>query len=110
VPVVAIPGVSFQSRLDGVDQVASAAVFRSLFHPLRAASFSAPSSDLTDLLASFAPAVGHEVKPLPDVRRPDARSAQICSPDAISQSFQVSANSGEPVPASAACNLFAKND
>ena len=45
--------------------------------------------------------VGHPVEPLPDVRRPDARSAQIGGPDDIAQCFQVSAYSGEPAPAKA---------
>jgi hypothetical protein len=40
----------------------------------------------------------------------DARSAQIGGPDCISQSFQVSANSGEPSAPSLACNLLAKRD
>jgi hypothetical protein len=47
---------------------------------------------------------------LPDVRRPDARSAQIGGPDGIAQSFQVSAYSGEPVSASRARNLLANDD
>jgi hypothetical protein len=61
VPVVAIPGVSFQSRLDAVGQ---------------------PNSSPPD--------------PLPDVRRADARSAQIGGPDIISHRFQVSSYTGEP--------------
>jgi hypothetical protein len=46
---------------------------------------------------------------LPDVRRPDARSAQIGGPDGISQSFHVSAYSGEPFTSISACNLFSKH-
>jgi hypothetical protein len=46
---------------------------------------------------------------LPDVRRPDARSAQIGGPDGISQSFQVSAYSGEPFTSILARNLFPKH-
>jgi hypothetical protein len=42
------------------------------------------------------PASGHPEEPLADVRRADARSAQIGGPDGIAQAFQVSAYSGEP--------------
>jgi hypothetical protein len=52
----------------------------------------------------------HPVEPLPDVRRADARSAQIGGPDGISQAFQVKPYSGEPRPASSARNLFANDD
>ena len=44
------------------------------------------------------------------MRRRDARSAQIGARDGIGQSFQVSEYSGEPITASAACNLFAKDN
>jgi hypothetical protein len=55
--------------------------------------------------------VGHPPQPLPDVGRADARSAQIGGRDGIAHSFQVSANSGEPLDAGrAARNLFAKDD
>ena len=53
---------------------------------------------------------GTEEDPLSDVRRPDARSAQIRSPDGVALSFQVSANNVEPREASPARNLFAKDD
>jgi len=53
--------------------------------------------------------VGHPPKSLSDVRRTDARSAQIGTPDGISHDFQVSAYSGAPRPSSRACNLFAKD-
>ena len=46
---------------------------------------------------------------LPDVRRADARSAQIGGPDSISQRFQVKPYSGEPRPARTACNLLSKD-
>jgi hypothetical protein len=48
-------------------------------------------------------------QPLSDVRGADARSAQIGGPDSIAQGFQVSAYSGEPRPARAACNLLSKD-
>lgn len=50
------------------------------------------------------------VEPLADVRRTDARSAQIGGPDDIAQRFQVSAYSGEPVESSASRNLLSKHD
>jgi hypothetical protein len=40
--------------------------------------------------------VCHEVQPLPDVRRPEARSAEIQTPDGVALSFQVSVNKVEP--------------
>ena len=49
------------------------------------------------------------VQPLSDVRRADARSAQIGGPDGIAQVLQVSAYSGEPRPAVRACSLLAKH-
>jgi hypothetical protein len=54
--------------------------------------------------------VGHEPQSLPDMRRADARSRQIGGPAGISQSLQVSANSGEPLAAILARNLFAKDN
>jgi hypothetical protein len=59
-------------------------------------------------VASLTVQVGHPKQPLSDVRRADARSAQIGGPDIISQRFQVSAYSGEPFTSKAACNLFSK--
>jgi hypothetical protein len=70
----------------------------------------APEKLLTPLSASAAVGVGHEVESLPDVRRPDARSAQIRSPKGVTRSFQVSAYSVEPLEAVMATNLLAKND
>jgi hypothetical protein len=46
---------------------------------------------------------------LPDVRRADARSAQIGSPHGMTQVFQVNAYSGEPFTSSRARNLFSKD-
>jgi hypothetical protein len=43
------------------------------------------------------------------VERPDARSAQIGSPDGISIAFQVSANTGEPFTSKRARNLLSKD-
>jgi hypothetical protein len=47
---------------------------------------------------------------LPDVRRPDARSAQIGGPDAIRQRLQVSSYSSEPSAPIRARNLLANAD
>jgi hypothetical protein len=44
------------------------------------------------------------------VGRADARRAQIGGPDGISQVFQVSAYSGEPLTSSAARNLLSNDD
>lgn len=63
---------------------------------------------------SFAPVVGQpdsdEVEALTDVRRTDARSAQIRSPEGVARSFQVSAYSVEPREAVRARNLLSKDD
>jgi len=60
-------------------------------------------------LKSLALQVGHPIQPLPDMRRADARSAQIGSRDGISHAFQVSEYSGEPFTSSLACNLLTKD-
>jgi len=44
------------------------------------------------------------------MRSADARRAQIGACPVIGHSFQVSEYSGEPIPASLACNLLAKHD
>jgi hypothetical protein len=46
---------------------------------------------------------------LPDVRRPDARSAQICRPDGVARFLQVSAYSVEPPEGIAARNLLSSD-
>jgi hypothetical protein len=65
---------------------------------------------LPPFTASVLVAVGHPEQPLPDVRRTDARSAQIGGPNGISHRFQVSAYNGEPLPSSLARNLFSKDN
>jgi len=57
----------------------------------------------------LASGVGHEVQSLPDVRRPEARSAQIRRPDGVTRSFQVSRNNVEPSKSVLRRNLLAKN-
>ena len=54
--------------------------------------------------------VTHPIKSLPDVRRTDARSAQICRPDGVLRTFQVSEYSIEPSKGIRTCNLLTKND
>ena len=61
-------------------------------------------------VASFAVVVGHPPQALSDVRRADARRAKIGGCDRISQCFQVSPNSVEPIASKRACNLFPKDD
>jgi len=53
--------------------------------------------------------VAHEVQSLPDVRRPEARSAGIRRPDGVTRSFQVSRNNVEPSKPVFARNLLAKD-
>jgi hypothetical protein len=54
--------------------------------------------------------IGHPVEPLSDVRRADARSAEIGSPCGVARGFQVSAYKVEPLKAVFARNLLAKDD
>jgi hypothetical protein len=53
--------------------------------------------------------VGTEENSLPDVRRPEARSAGINRPDGVTLSFQVSVNKVEPSESVVTRNLFAKD-
>ena len=62
------------------------------------------------LPTSFASGVGHEPKALSDVRRFDARSAQIRRPDGEVLRFQVSRNRIEPRESIRARNLLSKHD
>jgi hypothetical protein len=52
--------------------------------------------------------LGHEVQSLSDVRRAEARRAQIGRADGVLRSFQVSLNSVEPSKAVFARNLLSK--
>ena len=89
------------SRFWHVGQCASATVLR-LLSVLPAALFP---------FCAGVPAigVGHPVDPLPDVRRPDARSAQIRRRSGVASAFQVSANMVEPRESSSSGNLLAKD-
>lgn len=62
------------------------------------------------LVPSVAFAVGHEVQPLSDVRRTDARSAEIERPNGVVRGFQVRVNKVEPTEAILARNLLSKDD
>src|SRR5690606_22919432 len=77
-----------------------AVLARDLYEPLVRVTF----------LASSTIGVGHPPKPLPDVRRTDARSAQIGGPEGISHCFQVSTYSGEPFTSISARNLLSKDN
>ena len=99
----------FASCACGVVQPASVATLpRSPFTGTFAQLCASPS------LWSRVVGVGHPetspVQTLADVRRPDARSAQIGGPDFIGQPFQVSSYSGEPIPSKRRRNLLSKHD
>src|SRR3990167_884494 len=53
--------------------------------------------------------LGHEEQPLPDVWRPEARSAQIRRPDGVTRSSQITRNNVEPSESVVRRNLLAKN-
>mgnify|MGYP003341845860 FL=1 len=60
-------------------------------------------------LALCATGVGHEVQSLSDVRRADARSAEIKSPEGVTRCFHVRLNKVEPTEAVLARNLLSKD-
>tara|TARA_Y100000310_G_scaffold253379_1_gene260231 strand:- start:541 stop:834 length:294 start_codon:yes stop_codon:yes gene_type:complete len=66
--------------------------------------------DSRSLPNSVSVGVAHPPQPLPDVRRADARSAEIGGPDFISQHFQVRPYSGEPFTSKLRCNLLSNDD
>ena len=81
-------------------------------HPANRALFDrySPHFVAVMFLGSDACGVGHPVEPLSDVRRADARSAQIGCCAGVTRSFQVSAYKVEPREAVFAGNLLAKDD
>lgn len=99
-----MPAVSFQSRLEGVAHDASVA----------APSKSMPPVWVAVLLVFGPPlgvfGVGHEVKPLPDMRGTDAARSKYRLPNGVTFSFQVSLNKVEPAHSNRCRNLFANND
>jgi hypothetical protein len=54
--------------------------------------------------------VGHEVKPLPDVRGADATCAKYRLPNGVIRCFQVSLNKVEPAVSNRGTNLLSKDD
>src|SRR3954471_12390147 len=54
--------------------------------------------------------VGHEVKPFPDVRCPDAASRERDRPNGVTDSLQVILNKVEPAICNRCFNLFTKED
>ena len=90
-----IPGVSFQSRADGVTQPAANHAASVSVVPGFDVHSSVRAVARREPFPSDSVGLGHPVETLADVRRTDARSAQIGGPDSISQCFQVSAYSGE---------------
>jgi hypothetical protein len=93
----------FQSLVVAVGQLANFAAWFSVI-------FGVVKLSLGLRNASVCVVVGHEVQPLPDVRSPDARSAQISSPTGVVRDFQVSANRIPPPKGSLARNLLSKDD
>jgi hypothetical protein len=101
-----------KSRAAGVGHVANRAASVSVVPECRPLSveYAAAALDAASPLVGVGHPDGTEVEPLSDVRRPDARSAQIRSPDGVALSFQVSANNVEPREAIPARNLLPKHD
>jgi hypothetical protein len=100
----------FQSLDAGVGQVAKLATAAKSGPWLRIASMMTPPRLRTPFVASAEVGVGHEVKPLSDVRRTDARRAKISRPEGVALCFHVSVYKVDPLEAIRACNLLAKDD
>jgi hypothetical protein len=77
------------------------------FAPLGRVSFSG-SLGIRPPLPSLAPAVGHPVEALSDVRRPDAVCAQYGVPAGVAFCFQVALNKVDPLHS--VRNLLTKDD
>jgi hypothetical protein len=93
--------VSFQSLDDGVSHDASC---------IAVCKFNPPSRPEVPAPVELWFGVGHPVKPLSDVCRARARSAQIGRPEGVALIFHISVNKVEPSQSVLARNLFAKND
>jgi hypothetical protein len=95
-------GVPLACWLNGVPQPASWAVTGSIEKGRALSALEVVGNPLFFESSTFG--VGQpdcsEPESLADVRRTDARSAQIAGPDGISQFFQVRSYSGEPRPSS----------
>jgi len=69
-----------------------------------------PRSRLTSATCGVGQPLSDEPEPLSDMRRADARSAQICRPDGVARGFHVSTYKVEPTEAVLARNLLSKDD
>lgn len=92
----------FQSRVVAVGHPASAASAGNAFWPTERPDVSCACG----VVQPFS----NPPEPLSDVRRPDARSAEINRPAGVARSFQVSVYKVEPTEAVLARNLLAKDD
>ena len=110
VPVVAIPGLSFQSRALGVVQPhVRASQFRSAAPPLPFVRLPGPRIR-TSCACGVVQPLSAPVQSLSDMRRAEARSAGIDRPAGVSRRFQVSLYKVEPTESVFACNLLAKDE
>lgn len=103
------PGARTESEAVGVGHPDRQATAPKSGPCVRIASRIPPSIDRTPLSARLLVGVGHEVQTLPDVRRPEARSAQIDRPDGVALCFQISVNKVEPSKPVLGRNLLAKD-
>lgn len=101
---------SFQSLVVGVTQTARQLAAAKSGPWLRIASIRPPSNVRTPLVAKMLVGVGHPVQSLSDVRRTDARRAEIDRPEGVARSFQVSVYKVEPSKSVFARNLLTKDD
>jgi hypothetical protein len=120
-PVGIIPDISFSSFRAPPRDVCPPAIVLGLGQPASWAatpiSVSAPvearpfrfRKSAGELFVGCACGVGHPEDTLSDMRRARARSAQIGTPDCISQCFQVSTYSGEPFTSILARNLLSND-
>lgn len=114
--MVAIPGVSFQSRLLAVGQPAkvatcgneTVALLPSGRFPVGLASFAICDPLAFPTVGLGQPVSGGKVDALSDVRAPEARSAQICRCEGVARCFHVSRYKVEPIER--ARNLLSKDD
>jgi len=116
-----MPGESFQSRVVGVTQLASAAVWLSVMFAVvvgQLAGIHFASAFRNDLLnwprlaslSGTVKGVGHEPQPLADMRSADARSRDIGRCEGVANSFHVSLNKVEPAVPNRCFNLLTKDD
>ena len=102
-----MPGVSFQSRLEGVGQ-AEATSIRD-FPGLAPRAFFCSSVSADPRVASQAPGLGHPEQSLTEMGRARAVCSQYDSPEGVVRSLQVCSYSIEPTVPDGACNLLTKD-